>query len=309
LDGIMEHSPSELARELMRIGDLDAASKIAEVEIQRRRGKDNTTELWRFRFIRAQELEARGHVEEALRYLESLQPPDAQDVESSAALRMYRGSYSGRLGRYGPSHRLFGEAEAIARDAGLLELQGDIYLSRAFICFRQKDYVSSDRLFRAALDLAEKVGGWYLRGHALWGIGKNLMIQEHHTEATPWLEESLGIFENAGARLSIAMAWSELAVCYLGLGEDEKAMKLFRQAERVNYESGVVHNYQVVLANIGNVYLHRRDHFTAISYYQRALALAREIKDPVSIKKWTRNINLAYARIRQSVDHTNPRIV
>ncbi len=104
------------------------------------------------------------------------------------------------------------------------------------------------------------------------------------------------------------MVWGELAVCYLGLGDDEKAMELFRKAERVNHEAGVVHNYQVVLANIGNVYLHRRDHFTAISYYQRALALAREIKDPVSIKKWARNINLAYARIRQSVDETNPRI-
>ncbi len=128
------------------------------------------------------------------------------------------------------------------------------------------------------------------------------MIQEHYQDALPWLEQSLAIFEAADAPLVVAMDWSELAVCYLGLGDDEKALELFRDAERVNYECGVVHNYQVVLANIGNVYLHRRDYFTAISYYQRALAIAREIKDPVSVKKWTRNINLAYARIRQAVD-------
>jgi len=103
------------------------------------------------------------------------------------------------------------------------------------------------------------------------------------------------------------MVWGELAVCYLGLGDDEKAMELFRKAERVDYECGVAHNYQVSLANIGNVHLHRRDYFTAIDYYQRALALARQIKDPVSVKKWTRNINLAYARIRLAVDTTNPR--
>jgi tetratricopeptide (TPR) repeat protein len=113
--------------------------------------------------------------------------------------------------------------------------------------------------------------------------------------------------QEAGARLSIATVWSEMAVCYLGTGQDEKVMELFRQAELVNSESGAVYNYQVVLGNIGNVYLHRRDHFTAISYYRRALVLAHEIKDPVSIKKWTRNINLAYARIRQSVDRTDPR--
>lgn len=196
----------------------------------------------------------------------------------------------------------------MARDAGLHRIEGDIYLSRAFVFFLQKDYTLSDRMFRDALSMGEQVGGWYLRGHALWGIGKNLMIQEQYQEAMPWLQESLEIFENAGARLSIAMVWSELAVCHLGLGDDEKAMELFRRAERVNYEAGAIHNYQVVLANIGNVYLHRRDHFTAISYYQRALALAREIKDPVSVKKWTRNINLAYARIRLAVDEIHPHI-
>lgn len=89
----------------------------------------------------------------------------------------------------------------------------------------------------------------------------------------PSLEESLDIFEKADARVTIAMLWSELAVLHLGMGDDERAMQLFRKAERVNYECGVIHNYQVVLANIGNVYLHRRDYFTAIFYYQRALAL------------------------------------
>ncbi len=113
---------------------------------------------------------------------------------------MCRGSYSGFLGRYESAHRLLGEAEVIARDAGLLDAQGNVCLSWAFIFFRQKDYVSSERLFRAALDLAGRVGGWYLRGHSLWGIGKNLMIQEHYEEAMPWLNESLEIFENASTR-------------------------------------------------------------------------------------------------------------
>jgi hypothetical protein len=41
---------------------------------------------------------------------------------------------------------------------------------------------------------------------------------------------------------------------------------------------------------------------TAVDYYRRALSLAREIKDPVSIEKWSYNIRLAYARLRQAVD-------
>lgn len=191
---------------------------------------------------------------------------------------MHCGYYSGLLGRYEPSHGLLGQAEAMARSAELPELQAGVHLNQAFIFFLQQDYVSSDRLFRAVLRLSDQAGGWYFRGSALWGIGKNLMIQGHYRDAMPWLENSLEIFEAAGARLDIAMVWSEQAVCHLGLGEDTKAMELFRNAEKVNYEAGFVHNYQLVLANIGNVYLHRRDHFTAIFYYRQALALAREIK-------------------------------
>ncbi len=151
----------------------------------------------------------------------------------------------------------------MARGGSLPELQADVYLSRAFILFRQQNYVSSEHLFQCALEIGEQVGGWYYHGHALWGIGKNLMIQGQYYDAMPWLKQSLGIFEDAGARLSIAMVWSELAVCYLGLDEDEKALELLRKAERVKYESGFVHNYQVVLANIGTAHLHRGDHFTA----------------------------------------------
>lgn len=53
--------------------------------------------------------------------------------------------------------------------------------------------------------------------------------------------------------------------------------------------------------------MYRRDYLTALSYYRRAVSLARQIKDPVSVKKWTYNINLAYARIRAQVDQDHPR--
>jgi tetratricopeptide (TPR) repeat protein len=114
-----------------------------------------------------------------------------------------------------------------------------VCLSWGFIFFRQKDYLSSGRLFRSALGLSENVGGWSLRGRALWGVGKNLMIQGHYEEAMPWLQGSLEIFERAGAPVSIAMVWGEMAVWPLGLGDDEKAIELFRRAERANYEAGL----------------------------------------------------------------------
>lgn len=115
------------------------------------------------------------------------------------------------------------------------------------------------------------------------------------------------MFEGAGARLSTATVCGELGVCRLGLGDDAKALDLFQRSAQVDRESGAIHNYQVALANIGSVYLQRRDYLTALSYYQKALVLAREIKDPVSVKKWTYNIRLAYAQIQSVVDEQHPR--
>jgi tetratricopeptide (TPR) repeat protein len=289
-------------------GDLAGAARVVKEELENTDYSVPENKTWWLRFIWAQVLSMRGDPEAALLYLESFRPPGNSELDARIELARYCGTYAGSLGRYETSHRLLVEAETMARVAGMLNLVGECLLSRAFLFFLQKAYASSDRLFREVLNLAEQLEGCYFRGHAMWGIGKNLMIQEHHQEAMPWLEDSLRNFEGAGARLEIAMVWSEMAVCHLGMGDDEKAMELLREAEKVNRDAGFIHNYQVVLANIGNVYLHRGDQFTAILYYRRALDLARQIKDPVSIRKWTRNINLAYARIRLIVDRQNPRI-
>lgn len=294
-------------RDLLHRGEVENAWSAADVELRRLAHVGNITEVWKLRLLRAEILTIQGRVQEALEYLESFPPPCAGDSESTGSLKMQRGYCSGILGRTSVSHSLLVEAERLARDAGCLSLLGEILLCRAFIFFREKEYESSRDLYRSALDLSQEIEDWYVRGHGFWGIGKNHMIQCRYEDAMPLLEQSLRIFEAQNARLSVSTVWSELAVCYLGLGDDQKAMELLQMSERVDLEAGLMHSYQIDLANIGNVYLYRRDYFTALAYYQRAVSLARQIKDPVSVKKWTYNINLAYARIRAQIDQEYPR--
>ena len=59
---------------------------------------------------------------------------------------------------------------------------------------------------------------------------------------------------------------------------------------------------RLVSWQIDNVHLFRGDYTTVIDYYRRALALAHEIKDPVSIRKWNCNLNLSCVRMRAAVD-------
>lgn len=46
-----------------------------------------------------------------------------------------------------------------------------------------------------------------------------------------------------------------------------------------------------------NVYLYRRQFLTAISFYQRALELARQLGDQLSVGKWLRNLAQAYTQL------------
>lgn len=289
----------------MRLGDLEEAIALADAELNRFETQNSSKPAWALRFVRADVLRLHGHVEEALSYLASCEeeyPPTLDDVISLANLKKTRGYCLGHLGRYVPSHALMKEAELIAKEAGLLELECEVYQCQAMIYYLQRDYTSSDQIFKRILDNSGKIGGWYFRANALWGIGKNLMIQEFFHAAIPWLEEALLIFEQAKALALIAVVWSELAVCHLGLGNDQKSLELLENALQIHRRSGRLQNYLVVLANIGNVYFQRNDFLRAIDYYRHALDIARQIKDPVSIQKWSYNIQLAYSRIRETVD-------
>jgi tetratricopeptide (TPR) repeat protein len=306
----LEGTIGKTARERLRFGDLDGADLVVDEGLRRCDDQGNSPETWSLRLIRADLMRLRGKNEDALKYLAStgaLFPPDPGDIPSLAGLGMHCGHFLGLLGRYAQADGSLLEAERMARDAGLLELQCEVHQRQAILVYFRHDYASSDRLFRRILDIAGRTGDQHCRAVALWGIGKNLMIQEHYTEAILWLNDSLDLFEHAESRLWMAGVWSEMAVCHLGFGDDAKALKLFEGALQVACETRMAQGYLVALANIGNVYLHRGDHLTAIEYYRRALELAREIKDPVSIQKWSHNLRLAYARLRQSVDRLDSR--
>src|SRR5712691_6496787 len=98
----MENSSDKLARDLFRLDDLDGASRIVEDELGRVEDQGNSREIWLLRFVRAEIMRLRGHVEEALKYLEareSLYRPETSDAESLIGLLMHIGYCCGLLGR------------------------------------------------------------------------------------------------------------------------------------------------------------------------------------------------------------------
>jgi tetratricopeptide (TPR) repeat protein len=288
----------EIAIEALRMGELDNAWNVAEEGI--RVTHDSTCkEIWEFRFVRAEVLRIRGRFEEALGFLQATGAPPGQQADLLAAWKMHCGYCLGLLGRYERSKQLLQEAEREASLLGVPGLRCEVLLRQAMVAFLQQDYANSDRLYRIVLDECRKLDDWYLQSAALAGVGKVLMIQREFAEAIPWFQKALAIVEQKQAKYAIARLWSEMAVCELGLGHPTEALRLFREAERVNLELGALPSYQVCVANIGNVFYETGDYLKAIAHYERALKIARDIKDPVSVSKWSHNIELAFAKLTE----------
>jgi tetratricopeptide (TPR) repeat protein len=308
----MEISNLNVAISFARLGELDQAWSFAELGALSASRKEPAL-YYGFRFVLAEVLRMRGRIDEAREYLESLGSPDENCIDLVVAWKMHLGYCLGLLGRYGECNQLLELARCSTIDANLTELHCEVLLRQGMIHYVRREFANSDRSYRDALNLCKALksdegGDWYLESTALAGVGKNLMIQDHFAEAIPWFEKSLAISEKAHARYSAARLWNELAMCHLGLGDSAKALALLREAERVTWEIQAVPAYQVCLADIGNVFFHRGDYVQAMSYYTRALTFAHQIKDPVSVTKWTHNMNLAYQKMmeRLKIEGTKP---
>jgi tetratricopeptide (TPR) repeat protein len=288
--------------DLLHTGDLDAAWQAAEEGIQKSGGERALTAYWTFRFVRAEVLRIRGRTQEALSFLQSLGSPRQQDIEFRAALAMHRGYCSALLGHYGAADGLLTEADALAASGGCLELQGELTARRAMIAYLQKDYYTSERLYKSVFDTYGEQFGWYLHCIARGGVGKSLMARREFQEALPWLEGAVTTAKAVGAKLLVAGFSGEAAICYMGLGDPDRALKIHMEADKVLAALGARHAYQVNLADMGTIFLQKGEFLTAISHYQRALAIAREINDPVSIEKWSFNLRLSYAKLSRSMN-------
>ena len=292
----MENVFVRTATTFLRLGDFCQAERCASEGLERLDNLHDNKDFWELRFVLAEVLRIRGRSEESLALLENEGFPPEHPPELRIAHDMHRGYCLGLLGRYQQSASLLDQAEKNAKTRGLRELQSQVLLREAMLSFLLRNYSDAEQTYRIALDLSTELD-WYIKSTILAGLGKVLMIRGYYAEAIIWFEQSFRIVEEKHATYSMAGLWSELAVCELGLGHASKSLEFLHKALIINLELGALPSYQICVANIGNVYFQTGDYLNAISHYERALKIAREIKDPVSIEKWSFNRELAFSKL------------
>jgi tetratricopeptide (TPR) repeat protein len=296
----MDGSAIERARLAYRRGNPKLSLTVAEKSLAADAARLSPRERYELCVLKSHCLSAMGQWKEALTALDAA-PVDELDVEARARLAMHKGYLMGSLTHYAECWSLLHQAEESAENLGMALLRAEVLWRRGMISVFAGEYLSAEKNLTSALEIACEEKDRQLQGASAAGLGKNLMYQRDYHTAIRRFEEALAIFEELDSPFYVAIAQGELGACYLNLGETEKALQLLESTAEIFLAKGSLSNYQVSLADIGGVYLRRREFLTAISYYQRALELARKLGDQLSVSKWLQNLCQAYSLLGNPV--------
>ena len=154
---------------------------------------------------------------------------------------------------------------------------GEVLQARGAIAMSQ-DQLSEARLdFLRALTIARSVHDRYLQATAALNLGWLALQVEHFEESVDWSTEAHRISVELGAEDLAQNISGNLGWAYFKLGDTERALELFVEAEQEAATLGNLH-YQINwLITAGNVYQETGYPARAAQSYSQALALAQQI--------------------------------
>ncbi len=137
-------------------------------------------------------------------------------------------------------------------------------------------FPDAENAFQQALALARSEKDQFAEANALLSLGWSALQQEHYDQTMEWSDAAYKSAVAIDADHITQSALGNEGWAYYKLGEPEKALSLFLDAQRRAHAIGAT-TYEVTwLTNAGYVYLDARQYDKAELYYQQALKLAKQ---------------------------------
>lgn len=269
-------------------GDLAAALAIADDGLSRYQDQPDSPWYWSFRLLKAEVLLGERDTTRAATVLPDPAATLPQASELRTRLLIDQGWLSYALGDYPGSLRFLDEAlaPAVARALPHLAAQAEF--------IRVGDLTRLDRIAEAAPDaeqalkFARQSGDSNLESSALGTLGYIRMNTERFDEALVWFEQALALSDRS--KSVTARTLTNMGLCYVKLGQPEKAFPIFQRAGTLAAESGDAADHQISLGRIGDWYQSTGDFARALSYYDQALAITRRTNDAYWSANWLHNL-------------------
>jgi DNA-binding SARP family transcriptional activator/Tfp pilus assembly protein PilF len=190
-----------------------------------------------------------------------------------------------------------GLAVNLARLAGDVTIESQIYLEWAWALLLQGEPKPASTQFEQTLALARSAGLRQLEAEALHGLGTVCLTTAEYTRARAYFHQVLTICRQVDIRPREAGALANLGWIATAQGDHQASKAYNQQALRIYQEVGDQRGAANVMQNLSDEFLAEGDFATARSYLEQALVLQRAVQAQWNVGHTLRCIGTIFHRL------------
>jgi CHAT domain-containing protein len=250
----------------------------------------------RFLILEAQAALERGLNEEVLRLLKS-GPPSSDHPDLAIPTLMLVGVANVNTHNFREAERSLAEAAKLC-DSSVLASCGYVLQARGLLASGLNQSASAERLYELSLAFARSHGDSYLESDSLLNLGAESLALGRFDEAIDRSEAAFQVAKAIDAQILELVAQGNIGWAYYKLGDSDRALKLFLDAEKLASELGDFDDQAAWLMDAGYVYMG----IPNVKLAEQSLQQALEIEQRVNSKENIYNALRALARLSLQTD-------
>jgi CHAT domain-containing protein len=263
----------DYVRHLLERGELVKSQQEAE-EASRQFQISNPALASKFQLLEAKSMLFRGMYPDALGILATYRKSDVsegtiQKLAIEAAVLIHQQQL--RLA----NQRII-QAEALCKNEDYATC-GDVLGARGILAAKQGQLAEARQFFAEALSFAQTHRDSWLQASTSLNLGFTAMQIDRYDEAVDWSRSAYREAKDLGAEDLAQLASGNLGWAYYKLGDNERALELFLEAEKSAARLGDIRYELKWISNAASVYQDTGDLTRATQSYRQALDLARQI--------------------------------
>jgi CHAT domain-containing protein len=243
----------------------------------------STDPAWasRFTLLEANAMLYRGMYEDALRVLGTYRDSSTSDNGTVEKLAIEAVALT-RQQQLPEAEQRLTQAETICNTADLSSC-GDVFAARAIRSVKLGQFDQARQSFLGALYFARSHHDPWLEAGTTLNLGYIAMQANHYDEAVDWSRSAYQVSINSGYENFAQVAAGNLGWSYYELGDENRALEQFLDAEKSAARLGNIRYELKWLTTAGYVFSDSGDWARAAQSYRQALVLASQINSKEDI--------------------------
>ena len=229
---------------------------------------------WKFRILEAKAALWQGLFHEVLTLFKSESEPSQPEL--AIPMLTVLGVAHLHIQQFSAAERALNEAMRLCREY-TDPACGDLLQARGLLASEQGDTASAEKLFDLSLSFARVHHDAFLESTALLNLGAESLGQGRFDEALDRSEEAYRTAKTVDARVVELVTQGNIGWASYRLGDSEKALQLFLEAEKRAIELRDLVDQGVWLTNAGYIYMDAGNLSLAEQSFRRALTIEQNV--------------------------------